>query len=169
VLRDAVLSFTLSEGFCKELLHWRTSRPHVYAHSALNAADDAGFTGGVPLGAPLRNVRLGADDHLYDHVGRGFRLLAFTGPAGPDAALETVLRAAAEAPVPVACLLVAPRALPGRAETVVVDPAGRVAALYDAPPGSACLVRPDTHVCARWRQPTPALLRAALDTACGRR
>jgi 3-(3-hydroxy-phenyl)propionate hydroxylase len=168
VLRDAVLSFTLSEGFCKELLHWRTSRPHIYEHSALNAAEDAGFESGVPLGAPLRNVRLGEDDHLYDHLGRGFRLLGFAGPEGPDAALDAVLRAAAAAPVPVACLLVAPCALPGRAETVVVDPAGRVAARYGAPPGSAYLARPDTHVCARWRQPTPALLRAALDTACGR-
>ncbi|MFC7476389.1 FAD-dependent oxidoreductase [Dankookia sp. GCM10030260] len=168
VLRDAVLSFTLSEDFCKELLHWRTSRPHVYARSALNAAGDAGFAGGVPPGAPLRNVKLGADDHLLDHLGRGFQLIGFAGPEGPDATLEAVLRAAAAAAVPVACLLVAPQALPGRAETVLADPAGRVAALYDAPPGSAYLARPDTHVCARWRRPTPALLRAALDTACGK-
>ena len=72
------------------------------------------------------------------------------------------------APRLVACLLVAPQALSGRAERVVADAAGRVAALYDAPPGSAYLSRPDTHVCARWRRPTPGLLRAALDTACAR-
>ena len=152
----------------RPLYHWRTSRPHEYTHSALNAPEGAGFEGGVALGAPLKNVRLGEDDHLYDHLGRGFQLIGFAGPEGPDAALEAVLRAAAEAPVPVACLLVAPHALPGRSETVVVDPAGRVGALYAAPPGSAYLARPDTHVCARWQRPTPALLRAALDTACGK-
>ncbi|MFZ4407518.1 MAG: FAD-dependent monooxygenase [Paracraurococcus sp.] len=168
VMRDAVLSFALSEGFCKELLHWRTSRPHVYAATAPNTPDTEAWAGGVPPGAPLRNVRLAADDHLYDHLGRGFRLIGFAGPDGPDPALVAVLRAAADTPVPVACLLVAPNPLPGQAEAVAVDPAGRAAALYAAAPGAACLVRPDSHVGARWQRPTPALLRAALDTACGR-
>ena len=33
----------------------------------------------------------------------------------------------------------------------------------DAGEGSAYLVRPDGHVCARWKQVTPQKVRAALD------
>jgi 3-(3-hydroxy-phenyl)propionate hydroxylase len=44
--------------------------------------------------------------------------------------------------------------------------AGELAAeRYDARPGTVYLLRPDQHVCARWRQPTPQALRAALDHA----
>ena len=35
----------------------------------------------------------------------------------------------------------------------------------DARPGTAYLIRPDQHVCARWRKPTEAGVRAALATA----
>jgi 3-(3-hydroxy-phenyl)propionate hydroxylase len=166
ILRDAVLSFTLSEGFCKDLLHWRTSRPHVYQHSPLNAGEDPGFAGGVALGAPLKNVKLGEDDYLYDRLGSGFQLIAFAGPEGPDAVLTETLCAAQDAVVPVVPLLVAPCALAGQAGTVLADPAGHVAECYVARPGTVYLARPDTHVCARWRHATPEKLRAALATAC---
>jgi 3-(3-hydroxy-phenyl)propionate hydroxylase len=39
---------------------------------------------------------------------------------------------------------------------------------YDAQPGTVYLLRPDQHVCARWRQPTPANIRAAIDRALAR-
>ncbi|WP_431267092.1 FAD-dependent monooxygenase [Dankookia sp. P2] len=167
VLRDAVLSFTLSEGFCKELLHWRTSRPHVYA--------DLGAERG---GCGLRRRRAAGCPAEEREAGRGRPPVRPSRPRLPADRLRRAGRAGCGAGGGAARgrggagagRLPAGRAarVPGRAETVVVDAAGRAAALYDAPPGSAYLVRPDTHVCARWRQPTPALLRAALDTACGK-
>jgi len=59
LMRDAALSFSLSETFANDLMHWRTSRPHDYTHSALNSFrdEDAAFAGGIACGAPMRNVK----------------------------------------------------------------------------------------------------------------
>lgn len=45
------------------------------------------------------------------------------------------------------------------------DVHGWVAQRLDARPGTAYLVRPDQHVCARWRRPTLNAVRSALATA----
>ena len=50
----------------------------------------------------------------------------------------------------------------------LVDQQGLVAQRYDLRPGSAVLLRPDQHVCARWRKPSADKLRAALRTALAR-
>jgi 3-(3-hydroxy-phenyl)propionate hydroxylase len=44
----------------------------------------------------------------------------------------------------------------------VTDHQALAAQRLDALPGTAYLVRPDQHVCARWRAPTEAAVRAAL-------
>jgi 3-(3-hydroxy-phenyl)propionate hydroxylase len=174
LMRDAVLALSLEQEFCRDLLHWRTSRPHSYHHSALNSFldDDAMFGGGPACGAALQNVRLGQDDHLFDHLRSGFHLLCFAGPQGVAPAQAELLRAAAQVNLPLVRVLVAPKPMPemaALAEVVVPDPEGRVAARYAARPGAATLARPDLHVCARWPAPTPAQLRQALATACARR
>ena len=93
LLRDAVLSLSLSQPFVGPLYHWRTSRPHEYTHSALNSPgdDNALFTAGPAAGAPPRNVRLGPDDYLLDHLGGGFDLLLFArGPSLAPALLAAI-------------------------------------------------------------------------------
>ena len=47
----------------------------------------------------------------------------------------------------------------------VHDVQGLVAQRLDATPGTAYLIRPEQHVCGRWRQPTEAAVRAALARA----
>lgn len=160
LLRDAVLSLSLSEDFCRNLLHWRTSRPHTYAASILNAASDA-FAAGPEPGAPALNVRLGEGDYLQDHFGLGFQLLIFTRTGAEVAPLAAAARAGG---LPVTVLAIGVASAEG-ADVVLPDSGGVVAARYDAGAGTAYLLRPDLHVCARWRAVTPDELSDALFTA----
>jgi 3-(3-hydroxy-phenyl)propionate hydroxylase len=150
LLRDAVLSLSLTQDFVRPLYHWRTSRPHDYLDTPLNAGDDdrAGFAAGPVNGAPLPNLRWGngflLDRLCGDGAGR-FSLIVddeatlVPWPDGPDPAAVQVL--------------VVPGAL------------GQALGLRGT--GSALLVRPDQHVCARWLALTPPRLQAALRRALG--
>jgi 3-(3-hydroxy-phenyl)propionate hydroxylase len=79
LLRDATLSLSLSQAFVRPLFHWRTSRPHDYVDSPINAVDDdnAMFDAGPAVGTVIGNVKLGADSFLMDDVRPGFVLLSF--------------------------------------------------------------------------------------------
>lgn len=77
LMRRAVLSFSLSDPFASELMHWRTSRPHEYLSSLLNAQDDDddAIDGGIRKGAVARNIKLGENDFLFDRFSFGYHLL----------------------------------------------------------------------------------------------
>jgi 3-(3-hydroxy-phenyl)propionate hydroxylase len=171
LLRDAVLSFSLSEDFLKDLLHWRTSRPHDYHNSPLNSFADADreFDGGVALGQPLRNVKLGVNDYLLDRIGprAGFHLMVFVGRSGLTANVREILAASKNEPFPVFRVVVgasAPAA-GSLADVIITDEEGRMSGKYEGAPGTLYLVRPDLHVCARWRRPTVEQVTQALRRA----
>lgn len=167
LLRDAVLSLSLTQPFVRPLYHWRTSRPHAYALSALNCRDDddALFAAGPGHGAPPQNVRLGDDDFLLDHIGAGFHLLVFTSDALP-AAVQQVVRAARARGLPLRVLAIGAAQPVAGADAHLPDAGHRVRQRYAVPAaGAAYLLRPDQHVCARWLALDAARLQAALDTA----
>lgn len=170
LLRDAVLSLSLSQPFVGPLYHWRTSRPHEYSGSALNERgdDDALFTAGPAHGAPPLDVRLGPDDHLLDHLGEGFTLLL----AAPGQALPPDLRdaidTARDAGVPIKVLaLGCPDPVAG-ADATLADAQGSARRCWGLADGAAYLLRPDQHVCARWLKLDGQRLRAALCAALPR-
>jgi len=176
LMRDAVLSFSLSEEFAKDLLHWRTSRPHEYRGSALSSVDGfdvapgiAAGAAGVAIGAAARNVKLGEDDYLFDRLGSrpGFCLLLFAGERADPRQLAELLAAPRDLPFPVFRALIAaqPGALAGLAEVTLSDDGARIARKYAAAPGTAYLLRPDRHVCARWSRADPERVREALRRA----
>jgi 3-(3-hydroxy-phenyl)propionate hydroxylase len=168
LLRDAVLSLSLTQDFVRPLYHWRTSRPHEYTHSALNSAgdDNALFTAGPAHGAPPQNIRLGADDFLLDHLGGGFDLLYFTEAAAMPAPLLAVVNEARARRVPLRLIAVGADTPVAGADLTLPDADGHFRQRYGVlASGGAYLLRPDQHICARWLTLDATRLEAALVAA----
>src|SRR5690606_3573845 len=166
LLRDAVLSLSLSEEFVGPLYHWRTSRPHEYSHSALNCPgdDNALFTAGPAHGAPPLNVRLGVDDYLLDHPGGGFDCLYVTAHAALPDAIQQVVADARERGLPIKVHAVGHAGPVKGADAAYADEDGRLRQRYGVKAaGGAYLLRPDQHICARWVTLDAARLRSALN------
>ena len=171
LLRDAVLSLSLSQEFVRPLYHWRTSRPHEYTHSMLNSRDDdnALFKSGPAQGAPPQNVRLGDQggdgDFLLDHLGGGFDLLYFTDADLPED-LQQVINAARAQGMPLNVTAVGASKPVAGADKHLPDADGHLRARYGVTAhGGAYLLRPDQHVCARWLSLDAARLQAAIANA----
>jgi 3-(3-hydroxy-phenyl)propionate hydroxylase len=168
LLRDAVLSLSLTEEFVRPLYHWRTSRPHEYKHSALNSMsdDNAQFTGGPALGAPPQNVQLKADDFLLDHLGGGFDLVYVAADQSiPPQLLKAVeLAKTKDLPLKLLAITHVDVAVKG-ADKTLFDPQQRFQLRYALPFGGAYLFRPDQHVCGRWLQVDATRLLSSLQLA----
>ncbi len=155
LLRDAVLSLSLTQEFVRPLYHWRTSRPHAYSHSALNSDcdDNALFSHGPAVGAPPQNIQLQENDFLLDHLGGAFDLVYVC----PDAAIPRDIRRAVAGskqkgfPVNLVAVSDKPIEVEG-ADITLFDVGQRFQTRYAVSTGGAYLFRPDQHVCARWLQ-----------------
>jgi 3-(3-hydroxy-phenyl)propionate hydroxylase len=166
-LRDAVLSLSLSQEFVRPLYHWRTSRPHEYTHSMLNSRDDdnALFKSGPAHGAPPQNIRLAQDEFLLDHLGGGFDLLYFTDIALPEP-LQQVIQTARQQGMPLKVIAVGAAQPVAGADKHLPDADGHLRQRYGVTAnGSAYLLRPDQHICARWLTLDATRLQAALAKA----
>ena len=174
LLRDAVLSLSLTEAFVRPLYHWRTSRPHAYSHSGLNCPvdDNAQFQDGPAHGAPPLNVRLNDTQFLLDHLGGGFDLLWFgAADALPADVLASVAQWRAKG-LPLQVTRITQGAAPAGLQPspsdapwlqTLCDAQGRVHSRYGVTaPGAAYLLRPDQHICARWLHLDAQRLDAAL-------
>jgi len=157
LFRDAVLQLSKRHAFARALVNsGRLSVPAVLHASPLNTPDadqgDAAFAGPMVPGA------VAADAPLPDAAGHAWLLQRCAVPGftalvfGDDAAAAPSLRALAEADVGMALNIVR---VPLTAATALA------AQRYDARAGTVYLLRPDQHVCARWRQPGAAQIRAA--------
>lgn len=168
LLRDAVLSLSLTQEFVRPLYHWRTSRPHEYTHSMLNSTgdDNALFQAGPAHGAPPQNVRLAANDFLLDHLGGGFDLLYFTDAQSIPENISKTIAAARSKGIPINVIAAgSPKDVNG-ADKTLPDTDGHLRARYGVPAnGGAYLFRPDQHICARWLTLDATRLQAALNSA----
>ncbi|WP_418316892.1 FAD-dependent oxidoreductase [Piscinibacter sakaiensis] len=153
LFRDATLDLARDFAFARALVNsGRLSVPATLRESPLNTPDTDDFAGRMVPGAPAADAPLDGEPRwLLRRLpcdGR-FSVLLFDG--ADSAALRREIEAGAEGLAEV--------------EVVIVPADGVLAERYDARPGTAYLLRPDHHVCARWRQPKAALLAAALRRA----
>ena len=168
LLRDAVLSLSLTQPFVGPLYHWRTSRPHEYTHSLLNSAGDDNllFKAGPAHGAPPQNIRLAPNDYLLDHLGGGFDLIYFTDASAIPQALQQVVTDTRASGVPLRVIAVGALTEVAGADVTLADASGHFRQRYGVQAsGGAYLLRPDQHICARWVSLDATRLQAALKTA----
>jgi 3-(3-hydroxy-phenyl)propionate hydroxylase len=168
LLRNAVLSLSLTQEFVRPLYHWRTSRPHEYTHSMLNSMgdDNALFKAGPAHGAPPQNICLSADNYLLDHLGGGFDLLYFTEHDAVPQALCDVVQGVRQQGIPVRIVAVGSGQTVAGADTTLSDADGHFRHRYGVvASGAGYLLRPDQHVCARWFTLDAHRLQTAFDAA----
>ncbi len=149
LFRDQVLGLAREHDFARRIVNsGRLSVPATLYESPLNTPDMDSFQGRMVPGAPLTDApveRNGQATWLLRALAPDFTLLVFgEAPAwAADLPNVTVLRIGHD----------------------LVDAQGLVTQRLDGQSGTAYLVRPDQHVCARWRAPTEAAVRAALNRA----
>jgi 3-(3-hydroxy-phenyl)propionate hydroxylase len=170
LFRDATLALARDHAFARALVNsGRLSAATTLHDSALNTPDTDGCAGRMVPGAaavdaPLRRADGTPAWLLRELHGDAFTALWF-GSGAPDLDLhldrDVDLGAAAGGGAAVRLLAVAPAGSPG----ALCDADGLLAQRYDLQPGNLVLLRPDQHVCARWRRPTTAAVRAALQRA----
>jgi 3-(3-hydroxy-phenyl)propionate hydroxylase len=100
----------------------------------------------------------GGTPSLLEHLHDGFTLLAF-GDAIPHAAEATLARE------PIPCRVVQVDGPSADERIVLRDREGLLRQRYDGRPGTCYLLRPDQHVCARWRRFDADDVRAAIRRA----
>jgi 3-(3-hydroxy-phenyl)propionate hydroxylase len=149
LFRDAALHLARDHAFARRIVNsGRLSVPATLHASPLNTPDIDAFAGtqvpgAVLLDAPL--ARQGQPTWLLRELGPEFTLVVFG--AAPAWAFG----------VPQVQVL--------QIGVDVLDTEALATQRLDALPHTAYLVRPDQHVCARWRVPTEAAVRAALARA----
>jgi 3-(3-hydroxy-phenyl)propionate hydroxylase len=170
--RDAALMLSKEHPFARRLVNsGRLSVPATLDGSPLNTPDRDAFAGAMRPGAPLADAPIridGRDDWLLGQTGNTFVAICFSATGQLPAQSASALAALAHAALPVRGLLVLPPGVARQAPpglTAVEDVEGMLAQRLDAREGTCYLIRPDQHVCARWRALDPDWIRAAVARA----
>jgi 3-(3-hydroxy-phenyl)propionate hydroxylase len=172
VFRDAVLKLSRHHPFARQLTNsGRLSVPAVLRDSPLNTADSEPFEGAMVPGASCVDAPMqvaGQPAWFLQHLGQQFTGVLFCGEQGVDQATQAALDALRSGPIPLKLVVVTRDseqrgALAGA--QVAHDIEGLAHSRYDATPGTFYLIRPDQHVCARWRHLAAADVEAALKRA----
>jgi 3-(3-hydroxy-phenyl)propionate hydroxylase len=150
-LRNAVLSLAPHAEFARRMVNsGRLSVATTY-NSPLSTPDEEAFVGAAKLGAPAPDAPVleadGRRGFLLEQLSGGFDVLHVEHGGAPlDVPAGVKLHVLGKD---------------------LVDGNGTVATRYDATPGATYLVRPDQHLCARWRRYDRVKLEAAVERALG--
>jgi len=195
--RDAVLDLAREHDFARRLVNsGRLSLPATLHASPLNTGDHASFSAGMQPGAACCDAPLGGTngtngtsgtdsndgrDWLLRHLGDSFVLMIFAPAANLAPSQLQELAGMTQARLPLRLLFIsATPATPsdcqaldsmGAVATQVHDIEGLAARRYDMPAHASApgcyLIRPDQHVCARWRDIDVLAILQALWRATG--
>ncbi len=158
IFRDGALELARRHAFARPFVNsGRLSAPVAYHGSPLSSPSDdfaAGpAPGAVAIDAPVRPDA--GEPWLLSHLGGAFSQLMFGGAAEQR---EEIQRRFADN---LRVLSV------GASGAMIVDTEGLATARYGAQGGAVYLVRPDQHIAARWKNPTPGTITDALARASG--
>ena len=149
-LRNAVLDLAAKADFARRMINsGRLSVATVY-DTALSTPDEDTFKGSARLGAPVPDAPVRTqrgEGHLLENIAGEFMLLYVDNGAPPKVPAGIRLATIGED---------------------VVDADGSFAKRFDATPGAAYLLRPDQHLCARWRRYDAGRAAAARNRALGK-
>lgn len=151
-LRNAVLALAPKAEFARRMINsGRLSVATVY-DTSLSTPDASPFAGSARLGAPLPDCPVrnpdGRAGYLLETLDDGFTLLTFKNGAPRQGAPEGVSHVSIGEDL--------------------TDPDGVLTQRLDATPGAAYLLRPDQHLCGRWRSFDCGKVAAARDRALGK-
>lgn len=148
-LRNAVLDLAPRCEFARRMVNSGRLSVATIHNTTLSTPDEGPFSGSAHLGAPVPDipVRVGGEQgHLLERLTAGFELLYVADggrPPPPEGIKLTVIG------------------------EDLLDSAGLFATRFDATPGASYLLRPDQHLCARWRAFDFGKVKAARDRALG--
>ncbi len=149
-LRNAVLDLAAKADFARRMINsGRLSVATIY-DTALSTPDEDTFKGSAKLGAPIPDVPVRTskgEGQLLENIAGEFTLLYVKNGAPPKVPEGIRLATVGED---------------------FADSDGGFAKRFDTTPGAAYLLRPDQHLCARWRHVDAGKVAAARDRALAR-
>lgn len=162
LFRDSTLLLARDHAFARRLVNsGRLSVPCTVDESELNSVDHEVFHNAMRPGAAAADAPVllnGRPSWFLRQLASGaFTLLLFDGPSVRELVREVQTEWEGLAPLEV--LLVGDRFVDGA--LTVEDAEGLLAQRFDGEPETAYLIRPDQHVCARWRSPNAPAIREA--------
>ena len=148
-LRNAVLDLAPRCEFARRMVNSGRLSVATIHNTRLSTPDENLFSGSAHLGAPVPDVPVragGEQGYLVERLSDGFELLYVKDGARPSLPAGIKLTVIGDD---------------------LVDSAGLFAKRFDATPGAAYLLRPDQHLCARWRKLDPEKVKLARSRALG--
>jgi 3-(3-hydroxy-phenyl)propionate hydroxylase len=175
LFRDATLKLAKDCAFARRIVNsGRLSVPAVLSESPLNTPDVVGdsFLSSMVPGAVCIDAPVAIDGKpawfLNQSAASTFTGIYFLGLNEDFTKATATFSALSNLPIGVRSVIVIPRGAqvpPISDVTIVEDVEGLVTERFDARPGTFYLLRPDQHVCARWRTLDVRSVSSAVDRA----